>query len=469
MKISIDTHMKYFLFLITLSLILGSGRSSAQSAKNPHRVYELSRIWKDMSENFHDPHVLKTIGWDSIYCDYISKVQEVKSDKEYYFLLQKFMACGNDGHTELVSLGRYNFNYPTTGALPVDGIWVGSKFHIYLIDTGTIKNIPLGSEIVKINGQSTLAYFQEHIFPYVSAKTLQDKKKKSCMFFPAGNAGDSLALTIRTDKKTKKTTDIQVAYKPIAEIDRRNFIQIPGIGGSQTDSYLVPDSLYPYYYLRLDQFDSGFNMRKWMSDAKERSGEAKYVILDLRNNVGGSELKADSLLMSFLDIDTLRTYPSLIRQHQAYFCAQGFSGNAGKVNKEYYEGLHCDTIPAETLAKENLPFIDKPLYVLISGTTASAAEDFLIALKLHHPDRAVLVGTPTAATTGAPLVRELSEGMYYRICTRRPLLPDGMFDQGIQPDAKYEPVIEDYMEGPDGVYDFVKSLYVKSLKNKAAN
>lgn len=417
-----------------------------------------------MSDNFHDPRLLKTIGWDSIYCDYIPLVQKVKSEKEYYSLLQKFIGKANDGHTELVSFQNFIFNDPATGILPLDGIWIGQKFHLYLMDTSVVKNIPLGSEILQINGQSALNYFEEHLFPYVSAKTVQDRKTKATMLFPAGNVGDSLRLTIRTHPKQETTTGIQVGYRPKAEINRQNFTLIEGILSSRTDSYPVKDSRHPFYYLRLDQFRSDFNIRAWMSDARERSGEADYFILDLRNNVGGSEEKADSLLMCFLDTDTLRTYPSLIREHQAYFCAQGFSQTADIKNKEYFEGVHCDTIPAEILSKENLPFIDKPLYILIGGKTASAAEDLLIALKLHHPGRAILVGTPTAATTGAPLVRELSDGGYYRICTRRPLLPDGMFENGIQPDVEYEPVIEEYLGKPDGIYDLIGNLFEKQVK-----
>lgn len=457
--------MKHFLLLIVLLLPVGGSKSEAQTRKSTQRIYELSRIWKDMSENFHDPHLLKTIGWDSIYCDYISHIQKVRSDKEYYSRLQEFIGKVNDGHTELVSFNNFIFNDPGTGILPLDGTWIGQKFHLYLIDTSVVKNIPLGSEVLQINGQSPLNYFEEHLFPYVSAKTVQDRKRKANMLFPAGNVGDSLRLTVRTSTGQEATTGIKVGYRPKTEINRQNFTFIEKILTSQTDSYPVKDSRHPFYYLRLDQFRSDFNIRAWMSDARERSGEADYFILDLRNNVGGSEEKADSLLMCFVDIDTLRTYPSLIREHQAYYCAQGFSRTADIKNKEYFEGVHCDTIPAEVLRKENLPFIDKPLYILIGGRTASAAEDLLIALQLHHPGRAILVGTPTAATTGAPLVRQLSNGDYYRICTRRPLLPAGMFENGIQPDVEYEPVIDDFLNPQDGILNFIKDLYVKQLEN----
>lgn len=96
--------------------------------------------------------------------------------------------------------------------------------------------------------------------------------------------------------------------------------------------------------------------------------------------------------------------------------------------------------------------------------TYSAAEDLLITLKLHYPDRAILVGTPTGGSTGAPLVKFLSDGTPYRICTRAPLLPPGLMNNGIIPDYYYEKTIKDYIEGTDEIFNYIKQLYKNESK-----
>ena len=119
-----------------------------------------------------------------------------------------------------------------------------------------------------------------------------------------------------------------------------------------------------------------------------------------------------------------------------------------------------DILPPDTLVKKNLPFFSQPLFILTSSKTYSAAEDLLITLKLHYPDRAILVGTPTGGSTGAPFVRKLPcHDAYYRICTRRPQLPNGLFDNGIQPDFFYEPDIEEHLGNEDMIFQYVEQLY----------
>lgn len=88
----------------------------------------------------------------------------------------------------------------------------------------------------------------------------------------------------------------------------------------------------------------------------------------------------------------------------------------------------------------------------------------LIVLKLHYPNRAILVGSPTGGSTGAPLVCHLSDNQYYRICTRWPLTPDGLFENGIQPDYSYIPTIDELLKNRDLIFEFVYKLYNNESK-----
>ncbi|MDR0789608.1 MAG: hypothetical protein LBO06_02295, partial [Bacteroidales bacterium] len=209
-------------------------------------------------------------------------------------------------------------------------------------------------------------------------------------------------------------------------------------------------------YMRYDNFDNA-NIAVSIKESMKSKKDISYIILDLRENYGGNELEADTLLMSFLDIDTLVTYRSITRRDNAYYAAMGYGIESYKA---YYEETILDTLAAEVLIKKDLPLYTQPLIILTSEKTCSAAEDFLITLKLHYPNRAIIVGMPTAGSTGAPFVRNLY-GFYYRVCTRFPITPAGMFEQGIRPDYHYERSIEEYMTGKDGIFEFVDEIMEK--------
>lgn len=212
-----------------------------------------------------------------------------------------------------------------------------------------------------------------------------------------------------------------------------------------------------YYYLRLDDFSFGQNITNLLNNIRDEVAKTEYFVLDLRYNSGGLETKADTLLMAFLETDTLMTYPSVTRKNHAYYNAMGYGYPE---YKDYYNDMAMDTLPANVFVKKDLPLFRQPLFILTSKHTYSVAEDFIFPLRLHNPGRAVLVGTPTGGSTGAPLVRRLPHHhSVYRICTRKALLPEGMIDNGIEPDYYYEMNIQDHLEGNDRIFDIVGEIY----------
>lgn len=441
----------YFILFISLLCVLSG---IAQPVQKYRRICELSQIWRDVSENFYNPAFLKQINWDSIYCDHLKQIEDLKNDRAYYLLLQELLAKLNDAHSELLSFDSFMAGEKTAAFLPIDIIWIDNKVYISAIAKELSDKIPLGSQILEIEGEESESYFQKHIFPYISSNTEHYRRYKSSSLFMLGSKGDSLAITIKTAEKEPRK--VHVTYCPADKFRNQSFAKLKGVHDKRTDSYIVKEGTGNYYYLRVDQFSNALNVKELMTAVYTESKDCEYVVLDLRNNSGGNELKADSLLMSFLDIDSLSTYKSVTRSQNAFYAAMGL-GNSRY--KSYYENMHLDTLPENVLKKEGLPCIGKPLYILIGGKTISAAEDLLITLKLHYPRRAVLVGSATAGSTGAPLVRRLSKDLTYRICTRQPLVGEDLFRNGIQPDYRHNETIEDYLNEKDQIFSFLNHLY----------
>jgi hypothetical protein len=449
------------LLLTTFLSDLTAQTHAAQSYTKEERIYWLSMLWKDVSTKFHNSERLRQANWDSLYVANIEKAANTESDMEYYKLLEEFIAALNDGHSN-ISLWKCIYYDDRTDYLPVNICSIGGNYYVTETLIKNADDIPVGSKIIKINGLPTFEYLKKYIFQYIPAQTKQDKIKKALEYLNSRNMCDSIIFTVQTQEGIIRDVGMKYNWKyNDNEIIHAKFI----FGG--TDTFLQEDQFgKKCYRLRLDHFSRG-NITGLIKKEADMIAQADYIILDLRHNRGGIEDEADTLLSCFLNMDTLTTYPSVVRIDDAYYATRGYGNGPGYDEyKDYYNNSATRVMPPSTMIKKDLPLFTQPLFVLISEKTYSAAEDFLITLKLHCPDRAILVGTPTGGSTGAPFVRPLPyHDAYYRICVRRPLLPEGMFENGIQPDYFYEPNIEELLNNPRVIDKYVAKLF-SELKKK---
>ena len=135
-------------------------------------------------------------------------------------------------------------------------------------------------------------------------------------------------------------------------------------------------------------------------------GGAKGIILDLRNNLGGTVIDAVDLCDLFLDSGVIAT-------------VKGRSNN-----KESFE---------EFLAKDG-GYTEIPMIVLINGYSASASE--LTAGALKDNNRAVLVGEKSFGKGTVQVLERLSDGSGIKFTTAKYYLPSGVTIDGVgvQPD-----------------------------------
>jgi len=440
---------KIFCFLTAL-FILPVNQTIAQSKLLPkisqeEKIFMLSDIWKEVSYNFDDPQKLKTIKWDSLYSCYIKDVLQTNSDYEFYNLLKKFIATLDDGHTELF-LGNIIKSSAEYGSVPLMIQDIGSKFYLLAKINKELPGIPLGSELVMINNIPAHDYVVKYALPYATGSTFQYKIDQALLNLSDGKRGDSINLKFILPDKNISSTCLK--YKPREELDMKDFSFFPSVWAKEIRE-ITTDSLL---YLRVNGFESR-SFIKYLIENRNQVSKTKGIILDLRYNRGGNEEIADSLLMCFLAADSIKTYKSLTRKHNAFFSAMGYGYPSYKT---YYNNQALDTLAGDTYRKKDLPTFTQPLVILIGTKTFSAAEDLLLALKINAPNRAVLIGTPTGGSTGAPLVRVFKSGIYYRICTRKPLVDPELFKNGIQPDIVYEKTIEEYMNDTDKIIDIAK-------------
>jgi hypothetical protein len=162
-------------------------------------------------------------------------------------------------------------------------------------------------------------------------------------------------------------------------------------------------------YLKLNSFPDPGLCRETAVAAMERLNHAGAIIFDLRDNRGGYP-EMVSLIASYLF------------DHPVYM----FNPREGVTAQSWTQS----PVPGNTLAH-------KPVYVLTSAATVSAAEQFSYNLKMLR--RATLLGETTQGSAHAGVFHRIDDHFAVAIPEIRPINPYGKADwegSGVEPDVK---------------------------------
>lgn len=445
---------KYLLLLFMLANI--AAKAQIPNALSPtDKVYGLSKFWQEVNYNFVYLDKVDRSKWENAYREAITTVQNTENDYAYYRELQKFCALLNDGHT--------NIYFPKS----IDSLVHRNTFGKYKIYLSNIDNkaiitrtnlsakdeLPVGSEIVEVNGQPTAAYLQQHVLPYISSSTdyvLMDWAVENML---TGLVGEKYDIKYRTPKGKVKTLTLTHAKTKEQEVypavEKRELLDLKWYSNGTA-------------YLALNGFHDPKINELFLEKLPELR-KAKALVIDLRYNGGGSTTIGREIL-DYLSPDTL-LYGSknATRQHLASFKAWGVFtapkdtvGNewAAKSLNAYQDRLmyDFDYNPAQNRVKQSEKVI-VPTAILIGHKTASAAEDFLIyADNQKHMTK---IGENSFGSTGQPFMFELPGGGNARICTKKDTYPDGreFVGYGVKPDIEVKMTLQDYIQKKDPVLE----------------
>ena len=456
--------MKKYLFPLLLLLVFTAKAQVPNTLSSADKVYGLSKFWQEVNYNFVYLDKVDRSKWDNAYREAITKVQNTKNDYEYYRELQKLCASLNDGHT--------NIYFPKS----IDSLVHRNTFGKYKIFLSNIDNkaiitrtnlsikdeVPVGSEIIEVNGLPTAEYLKQHVLPYISSSTdyvLMDWAIENML---RGLVGEKYDIKYKTPKGKVKSLTLTHAKTTEQEV-------YPALEKRE----LLDLKWYPNgtAYLALNAFHDPKINQLFLQKLPELR-KAKALIIDLRYNGGGSTSIGRQIL-EYLSPDTL-LYGSKnsTRQHLASFKAWGvFTAPKDTVGNEFAaKSLNAfqdklmydfDYRPAQNQVKQSDKVI-VPTSILIGHKTASAAEDFLIyADNQKHMTK---IGENTNGSTGQPFMFELPGGGGARICTKKDTYPDGreFVGYGVKPDIEVKMTLNDYIQKKDPVLERA----LKHLKNE---
>jgi len=312
--------------------------------------------------------------------------------------------------------------------------------------------IPIGTEVIKVNGLDTKSYLEKEVIPYISSST------------------DYILLDVGISRmfQAPKGTSFDITFKlPTGEIKELTLTHT-----KTTEKEVYPDfddnQLFEFKwvdeniaYISLNSF-SNPKIDTLFFDKLPELYKAKKLIVDLRKNPGGNTYIGREILQ-YLTNDTL-LYGSKMqsRLHVPSYKAWGqwteakdTIGNEWATQEylSYRDNFYHDfPYKADTVRIEEKRLV-VPTAILIGHNTVSAAEDFLIYA--DNQSHMIKIGEPTFGSTGQPMHFELPGGGSARVCTKKDTYPNGkeFVGYGILPDIEVKKSFEDYMENKDPVLE----------------
>ncbi|MHC2990249.1 peptidase S41 [Pontibacter sp. HJ8] len=448
--------MKKNLFILLLLVTFATTAQVPNTLSATDKVYGLSKFWQEVNYNFVYLDKVDRAKWEKDYREAITKVQNTKNDYEYYRELQKFCASLKDGHTNIYFARSIDMLLYTDmfGKYRLFLTNIDNKAIVTRTNLSIKDEVPVGSEIIEVNGLPTAEHLKRNVMPYIASSTDYALMDDAIASMLKGFEGETYHIKYRTQKGKVKslalTHDNTIEQEVYPAIEKQELLEL---------------KWYPNQtaYLALNGFHDPKINELFLQKLPELR-KAKALIIDLRNN-GGGITSIGRQILDYMAPDTL-LYGSRnsTRQHLASFKAWGrFIENpkdtvgdawAAKSLMAFQDKLmdQFDYKPAQNkIAQKDKVIV--PTAILIGHRTASAAEDFLIyADNQKHMTK---IGENSYGSTGQPFMFDLPGGGKARICTKKDTYPDGreFVGYGVKPDMEVKMTLQDYIQKKDPVLD----------------
>lgn len=409
-EINLHDHEAEIESLLKLYQTINRMAPMPSTLSNTDKIYTLSKVWSEVKRNFVFYDRLN-FDWDSSYISNLEKVNHTKNDYEFYLLITEFVSSLKDGHTNFYMPRAINSKLR---GIPLRTRMIEDKVIVTKVNNDNLSEMGIkkGMEVVRINDVDVHDYASTYVAPYISASTKQDSMSRVYDY--------QLFRGIRTEKVKLELRDSNGKTSEIL-IDRNmrsNGKRTPTMSFEVLENnigLLKINTFFADDFIPL--FDSLFNQVL----------KADKLIIDLRNNGGGNSTLAYYVL-KHLTNEPFLTSKWRTRKYMPAFISW-------KYDEEWYSE-EADTVEIPEGSKFN-----KPVVLLTSVRTFSAAEDFSVAFK--QMNRGEVIGQATGGSTGNPIGFAFKDESFVRICTKEDLFANGdkFIGTGIQPDIYVEPTI----------------------------
>jgi carboxyl-terminal processing protease len=395
-----------------------------ENLSDEERVAGLSKLWSEIKYDFVYFNRVPGLNWDSLYMAFLPRVQQTQSTLDYYRTLQEMCAYLKDGHTGVnwppALYDEVYYRPPIQTRLIEDHVLITKVSDDSLVRAG----IRPGLEILGIDGVPVKEYANTRIAPFAKASTPQGLAEQLYSYQLLNGPKESSVELALQDAKGKTLTRT-LSRNPSWESGSSPDVEFKMLKGNI--AYVALNTFSEESVVT--QFDSLFPFIQ----------KADALILDLRENGGGNSGTGFRVL-GYLTADSFDIERWASRDYSPMHRAWGRS----EIEVEE---------PAVRWAPQGSKHFDKPVALLISARTGSAAEDFCVAFDLMN--RGPMIGEPTYGSTGQPLIFNLPGGGNAFVCTAHCYYPDGkeFVGVGVLPDIEVHPTVKDMRKGKDPVLE----------------
>jgi carboxyl-terminal processing protease len=394
----------------------------ATNIADADKIAGLAELWAQARFGFANFWHVPQLNWDKTYRDFIPKVLASRSTEDYYRVLESFYALLEDGHTGVYPPDEIErkVNWLPLRTRLVDGqlVVIGSRD-----PAANLQGLHAGDEVLTINSEPAIGWAEHNVAPFVSASTIQDRNSRiyDYKLFLA-TIGTTFTLGTRTPSGKQATHVFEVTKSTSQHVPLFDLRFLPG----------------NIAYVALNGFYDDTAAKEWDKHWPEIS-KADSLILDLRENGGGSSSVGDHIMATIID----KTAPGELSRSTRWIATYRAWGKTETPLR----------FPVDTVEPDPARHFSGPAVLLTSPRTYSAGEDMVVVFIQAHRGRTI--GEPTGGSTGQPLMFKLPGGGFARVCTKHDSFADGreFVGVGIQPDIPVHLTRADIIAGRDSVLE----------------
>ncbi|WP_282037929.1 S41 family peptidase [Saccharicrinis aurantiacus] len=414
-------------------LLLFSFNIFSQQLTRTDKIKGLSQIWKEVEYNYPN-YKLQNVGWDSLYYSNINKIDSFKTDKEYFEMLSKFLAVFHEGHTYVYTPKEI---HKKVGA-KIWPLYTHNKIYIIGVGKELKDKIPLGSELLKVNGIDIFSCLDSLYKDFYYAEHVKYHHLIREVFYDV--VGTRYEIQFKAPNSIVNTVNIEVT-----DTDTWDWDEIKFSRKSYKDFHfeIMDDISYINFGTNINP-----DPMKSFESVIDSIQKTKGIVFDLRGNRGGACIRSE--ISKYFTADSIfHPYSVKVRVNNSYRRA------SGQFNENYTNFYQNNAFKSDTAVfkKEKDITINIPVVILVNESTISEAESFIICFRAL--DKAYVIGKPSQGSATYPLIINLPLGAYAKIATQRVYCNGKMYTY-IEPDLELEPTIEDVLNGYDVV--LVKAL-----------
>ncbi len=475
------------IFLLTTRIYLPS--QNTPTDKLNYSAEELKQDFAVLRASLEEAHPglyrYKTKAFmDSLFIASELSLVKPMSDREFTIFLFKVTSQIGDGHLKVVP-PKVRLDSLDEGptAIPFQVHYIQNKLFV----KRNFSNIPdvdfLGAEIISINGHLIKDFLREFLLIFPSDGINQTHKYRAISamrwftryyYILYGYSESYEVKYVPMNENIHKMATIKgLHFDRMLAIRKERYPQL--VNEAPVEFRIDPDKKHAY--LRISSFDKGLIKKNGISYSKFLKNTFKnlekehidHLILDLRNNGGGTDEYGKELFSYFTD-KNFDYYESIWMKKESFVFFKYTNRPDAKAPKGMLKANAVgsfDNVKHPNYGKQvySKPTYKGHIYVLINGGCFSTTCEFLSVL--HYNTKAVFIG-------------EESGGGYYGNCSgptpdlilpnskvrlELPLMSYNMAvknytpaDRGLVPDYVIMPIIAEIINNNDVEMNFVKSM-----------